>query len=43
MDEMKADMGGAAVLLGTIYAAAKLNVKINVRGRFLFTCIIILG
>lgn len=30
MDHMRADMGGAACVIGTLYAVAKLNLKINV-------------
>lgn len=29
MDHMRADMGGAACVIGTLYAVAKLNLKIN--------------
>ncbi|XP_013420572.1 cytosol aminopeptidase-like [Lingula anatina] len=32
MDEMRADMGGAACTLGAIYAAAKLRLPINIKG-----------
>ncbi|KAK4291003.1 hypothetical protein Pmani_036135 [Petrolisthes manimaculis] len=32
MDKMRADMGGAACTIGAIYAAAKLNLPINIKG-----------
>ncbi|KAK3851450.1 hypothetical protein Pcinc_041900 [Petrolisthes cinctipes] len=32
MDKMRADMGGAACTVGAIYAAAKLNIPINIKG-----------
>ena len=32
MDEMRADMGGAACTLASIYTAARLGVKLNIRG-----------
>ncbi|RDD45562.1 Cytosol aminopeptidase [Trichoplax sp. H2] len=32
MDMMKADMGGAAVTIGTLYAASKLNLPLNIIG-----------
>lgn len=34
MDKMRADMGGAACVVGTILAASSLNLKINVKGIF---------
>lgn len=33
MDKMRADMGGAACVVGTILGAASLKLKINIRGR----------
>lgn len=33
MDKMRADMGGAACVVGTILAASALNMKINVKGK----------
>lgn len=32
MDEMRADMGGAACVIATILAASMLNLKINIKG-----------
>jgi hypothetical protein len=34
MDEMRADMGGAACVVATIKAAASLKLPINIRGKF---------
>jgi leucyl aminopeptidase len=33
MDEMRADMGGAACVLATLKAAATLKIPINIRGK----------
>jgi leucyl aminopeptidase len=35
MDEMRADMGGAACVVATIKAAASLKLPINIRGELL--------
>jgi len=32
MDEMRGDMGGAACVFGSIYAAASLRLPINLKG-----------
>ena len=33
MEDMRADMGGAACVLGALYTAARLNIPINVIGK----------
>ena len=36
MEDMRADMGGAACVLGAIYTVAKLGIPINVIGQYRF-------
>lgn len=36
MDKMRADMGGAACVVGTLLAVASLKLKLNLKGHYYF-------